>query len=102
MLPNPSHLETVNPVALGKARSKSDNMGDKEGDKVCAVLIHGDAAFSGQGIIYETLQMELLPGYTTKGTIHVVFNNHVGFTTNPKEGRSSKQSLNKPLTAPMS
>ena len=92
MLPNPSHLETVNAVALGKARSKMDFIGDSEGDNVVTVLIHGDAAISGQGIVYETLQMERLPGYTTKGTIHVVFNNHVGFTTNPGEGRSSNTS----------
>jgi 2-oxoglutarate dehydrogenase complex dehydrogenase (E1) component-like enzyme len=89
MLPNPSHLETVNPVALGKARSKMDQVRDKTGDRVLTVLIHGDAAFSGQGVIYEGLQMEILKGYSTHGTVHVVFNNHVGFTANPSEGRSS-------------
>jgi 2-oxoglutarate dehydrogenase E1 component len=89
MLPNPSHLETVNTVALGKAKSKMDHIGDKEGDKVVPVLIHGDAAFAGQGVVYETLQMELLKGYTCKGTVHIVFNNHVGFTTNPRDGRST-------------
>lgn len=97
MLPNPSHLETVNPVVLGKARSKMDFIGDHDGDKVVTVLIHGDAAISGQGIVYETLQMERLPGYTTQGTVHVVFNNHVGFTTNPGEGRSSSQQLTSPV-----
>ena len=75
---------------LGKARSKMDFIRDKEGEKVLTVLVHGDAAFSGQGIVYEGLQMELLKGYTTKGTVHIIFNNHVGFTTNPSEGRSSK------------
>jgi len=89
MLPNPSHLETVNTLVLGKARSKMDFIGDRNGDKVLSVIIHGDAAFSGQGIVYETLQMERLKGYTTHGTIHIVFNNHVGFTTNPGEGRST-------------
>lgn len=93
MLPNPSHLETVNPVALGRARAKMDQIGDHEGDKVLPVLIHGDAAFSGQGIIYECLQMELLRGYRTHGTVHIVFNNHVGFTTNPTDARSSNRSL---------
>jgi 2-oxoglutarate dehydrogenase complex dehydrogenase (E1) component-like enzyme len=93
MLPNPSHLETVNPVALGKARSKMDQVRDKTGDRVLSVLVHGDAAFSGQGIVYETLQMEILKGYSTHGTVHVVFNNHVGFTTNPTEGRSSNFEL---------
>ena len=90
MLPNPSHLETVDPIVLGNARAKMDLIGDDQGDKVLTVVIHGDAAFAGQGIIYETLQMEKLKGYTAHGTVHVVFNNHVGFTTNPAEGRSSK------------
>lgn len=93
MLPNPSHLETVNPVALGRARAKMDQIGDVHGDRVLPVLVHGDAAFSGQGIIYECLQMELLKGYTTYGTVHIVFNNHVGFTTNPTDSRSSSFSL---------
>lgn len=90
MLPNPSHLETVNGLVLGKSKSKMDYLGDKNGDKVVSVIIHGDAAFSAQGVIYETLQMERLKGYTTHGTVHIIFNNHVGFTTNPGEGRSSK------------
>ena len=90
MLPNPSHLETVDPIVLGKARAKMDQIGDDNGDKILTVVVHGDAAFSGQGIVYETLQMEKLKGYTVHGTIHVVFNNHVGFTTNPEEGRSSR------------
>lgn len=90
MLPNPSHLETVDTVALGKAKSKMDFLGDVDGHKVVPVLIHGDSAFSGQGIVYETLQMERLNGYSTGGTVHVIFNNHVGFTTNPGEFRSSR------------
>ena len=89
MLPNPSHLETVNPVVLGKAKSKMDFIHDSYGDKVLTVLIHGDAAFAGQGIVYETLQMELLKGYTNNGTVHIVFNNHIGFTTDPSDARSS-------------
>ncbi len=91
MLPNPSHLETVNGIVLGKARSKMDFLNDKKGEKVVSVIVHGDAAFSAQGVVYETLQMEKLAGYTTHGTIHIVFNNNVGFTTNPGEGRSSSR-----------
>lgn len=74
---------------MGKAKSKMDFVRDPTGDKVLTVIVHGDAAFSGQGVVYETLQMELLKGYKLGGTVHVIFNNHVGFTTDPKDGRSS-------------
>ena len=86
--PNPSHLEAVNTVVEGIARAKIDHeLGDEE--KICPVLIHGDAAIAGQGIAYETVQMALLDGYRTGGTIHIVVNNQVGFTTNYLDGRSS-------------
>lgn len=75
---------------MGKAKSKMDFVRDPTGDKVLTVIVHGDAAFSGQGVVYETLQMELLKGYKLGGTVHVIFNNHVGFTTDPKDGRSSR------------
>ena len=86
---NPSHLEAVNPVVEGIARAKMDAAGTLEDGAVLPVLLHGDASFSGQGIVYETLQMSQLRGYKTGGTIHVVVNNQVGFTTAPSESRSS-------------
>lgn len=89
LLPNPSHLETVDPVVVGKARAKQDLLQDPEGKLVLPVIVHGDAAMAGQGVVYETIQMERLAGYSTYGTIHVVFNNQIGFTANPKEARSS-------------
>jgi len=86
--PNPSHLEAVNTVVEGIARSKVDNV-LKDENKICPVLIHGDAALAGQGIVYETIQMAQLDGYRAGGTIHLVVNNQVGFTTNYLDGRSS-------------
>ena len=86
---NPSHLEAVNPVLEGIARAKMDASGRLEDFKVVPVLLHGDASFSGQGIVYECLQMSQLRGFKTGGTIHVVVNNQVGFTTAPSESRSS-------------
>ena len=78
---NPSHLELVNPVIEGYARYHQEKIGDEEGQKILPVLIHGDAAFSGQGIVMETLNMSQSRGYTTKGTIHIIINNQIGFTT---------------------
>lgn len=89
LLPNPSHLETVDPVAEGLARAIIDRKYTNHYGKVCPVLIHGDAAIAGQGVVYEVIQMSKLPGYKTGGTIHLVINNQVGFTTNYLEGRSS-------------
>ncbi|XP_069190727.1 2-oxoglutarate dehydrogenase complex component E1 isoform X6 [Procambarus clarkii] len=86
---NPSHLEAVNPVVQGKTRAEQFYHGDSEGNKVLSILLHGDAAFSGQGIVYETFHLSELPEYTTHGTIHIVVNNQIGFTTDPRMSRSS-------------
>ncbi|MBK8921406.1 MAG: 2-oxoglutarate dehydrogenase E1 component [Saprospirales bacterium] len=89
LLPNPSHLEAVDPVVLGFARAKADALYGSEYDHILPVLIHGDAALAGQGIAYEITQMSQLPGYYTGGTLHFVINNQIGFTTGWDEGRSS-------------
>ncbi len=86
---NPSHLEFVNPVALGRMRAKQDRFGDAERRRGMVLLIHGDAAFAGEGIIQETLNLSELSAYSVGGTIHVIINNQIGFTTLPPEGRSS-------------
>jgi len=87
---NPSHLEAVNPVALGKVRAKQRQHGDTEQRrKVLGLLIHGDAAFPGQGLVAETLNMSQLTGYKTGGTVHIIVNNQIGFTTDPSESRST-------------
>ncbi|MCH8083235.1 MAG: 2-oxoglutarate dehydrogenase E1 component, partial [Myxococcales bacterium] len=86
---NPSHLEAVDPVVEGRTRAKQIRSGDIRGEMVIPVLIHGDAAFSGQGIIAETLNLSNLAGYSTGGTIHVVVDNQIGFTTTPDEARST-------------
>lgn len=92
LAPNPSHLETVNAVVGGISRAKIDNKLNKDEKKLLPILIHGDAAIAGQGVVYEFIQMAQLEGYRTGGTIHVVANNQVGFTTNYLDGRSSTYS----------
>ena len=89
LLPNPSHLEAVDPVVLGFSRAKADALYGSEYDHILPILIHGDAALAGQGIAYEIIQMSQLPGYYTGGTMHFVINNQIGFTTGWDEGRSS-------------
>ena len=109
MLPNPSHLEAVNPVAMGKARARhmSKNTGDygdsTTGEKVLCVLVHGDAALSGQGINQESLMLSYLPHFNVGGTLHLVVNNQVGFTTPAERGKSSRYSsdLAKLINAPV-
>ncbi|MBA3835640.1 MAG: 2-oxoglutarate dehydrogenase E1 component, partial [Sphingomonas sp.] len=89
LLPNPSHLEAVDPVVLGKVRATMTYNGDKHGKKVLPLLLHGDAAFAGQGVVAECLMFSGLPGYGTGGTLHFIINNQVGFTTSPQFARSS-------------
>lgn len=92
LMPNPSHLEAVNPIVCGFARAKADAIYKSDYDKILPILIHGDAAVAGQGIVYEVLQMAKLAGYYTGGTIHFVINNQIGFTTNFDDARSSDYS----------
>ncbi|MGH7831678.1 MAG: 2-oxoglutarate dehydrogenase E1 component, partial [Candidatus Binatia bacterium] len=86
---NPSHIEFVNPVALGRMRAKQDRTGDRERSRGMALLIHGDAGFAGEGIVQESLNLSRLEGYTVGGTLHVIVNNQLGFTTSSEEARSS-------------
>ncbi|KAG1652721.1 2-oxoglutarate dehydrogenase, mitochondrial [Nymphon striatum] len=86
---NPSHLEACDPVVQGKTRAEQFYRGDTQGKQVMSILLHGDAAFSGQGIVYETFHLSDLPDYSTHGTIHIVVNNQIGFTTDPRASRSS-------------
>jgi 2-oxoglutarate dehydrogenase E1 component len=86
---NPSHLEAVNPVVLGKVRAKQRQRGDRERKEVVAILMHGDAAFAGQGVVAESLELSDLRGYRTGGTVHIIVNNQIGFTTSPTFARSS-------------
>ncbi len=87
---NPSHLEIVNPVVEGSVKARLDRRGDKEGDSVLPVLVHGDAAFAGQGVVMETLALAQTRGYSTGGTVHIVINNQIGFTTSdPRDARST-------------
>jgi 2-oxoglutarate dehydrogenase E1 component len=90
--PNPSHLEAVDPVVEGIVRPKQDRLGDTERARVIPMLIHGDSAFAGQGVVAETLNLSQLDGYWTGGTVHVIINNQIGFTTLPEEARSTPYS----------
>ena len=94
--PNPSHLEAVDPVVEGMVRGRQDDLRDEKGiareeviDRVLPILLHGDAAFAGQGVVMETLNLAGLRGYRTGGTIHIIINNQIGFTTSPEAGRST-------------
>lgn len=104
LMPNPSHLESVNPVVEGATRAKQDMDGDPESRKhYVPLLIHGDAAFAGQGVVTETLNMSQHRGYHTGGTIHIIINNQIGFTTLPKDGRSTEYAsdVSKAILAPI-
>ncbi len=90
LTPNPSHLEAVNPVVEGRVRAKQRRFNDANRKLGLPVLIHGDAAFAGQGLVAETLNLSQLTGYKTGGTVHIVVNNQIGFTTSPADGRSSR------------
>jgi 2-oxoglutarate dehydrogenase E1 component len=90
LTPNPSHLEVVNPVVEGKVRAKQTLIGDRDHARVLPLLVHGDASFVGQGVVPETLLLTHLPGYYTGGTVHIVINNQVGFTTPPNSGRPTR------------
>lgn len=90
MISNPSHLESVDPVATGFTRGRQKELQDTSKSKVLPIIIHGDAAISGQGVVYETLQLSRLKGYEVGGTIHIVLNNHIGFTALPEDSRSTE------------
>ena len=90
LTPNPSHLEAVNPVVEGRVRGKQQLFGDENRSQCMALLIHGDAAIAGQGLVAETLNLSQLDGYRTGGSVHVVINNQIGFTTSPNDARSTR------------
>ena len=89
LAPNPSHLEIVDPVVVGRVRAKQEQIGDDDRSQVLGILLHGDAAFAGQGVVAETFAFSALRGYRTGGTIHIIVNNQIGFTTSPHYSRSS-------------
>ncbi len=91
---NPSHLEFVDPVAVGRVRAKQDRVGDLRRERGLALLIHGDASLAGEGVVQETLTLSELPAFRIGGTLHVVVNNQIGFTTSPEESRSSEYATN--------
>ena len=103
MLPNPSHLEQVDPMLAGRVRAEQDYMDDKDRTKVLGILVHGDAAFAGQGVVYETIQMADLKNFCTGGTIHFIVNNQIGYTTAPRDSRTSVYctELGKCVSAPI-
>jgi 2-oxoglutarate dehydrogenase E1 component len=103
LLPNPSHLETVAPIAIGYCRALEDIHYDQDQNKVIPIIIHGDAAVAGQGVVYETLQMSKLKGYAVGGSIHFIINNQIGFTTDIEDARSSQYcvSVAKTVEAPI-
>ncbi|MDZ7714628.1 MAG: multifunctional oxoglutarate decarboxylase/oxoglutarate dehydrogenase thiamine pyrophosphate-binding subunit/dihydrolipoyllysine-residue succinyltransferase subunit [Balneolaceae bacterium] len=104
LMPNPSHLEAVNPVTEGATRATQDHLDEEDPKKnVLPVLIHGDAAFAGQGVVAETLNMSQLDAYNTGGTVHIIANNQIGFTTLPEDGRSTEYAsdLAKMILAPI-
>ena len=92
MAPNASHLESVDPVVEGIARARQEYLGERGRERVLPILIHGDAAFAGEGIVAETLNLSQLEGYSTGGTVHIVINNQIGFTTLPQDARSTRYS----------
>lgn len=103
ILPNPSHLECVNPVVMGKTRAKQHFSNDINRQENLAILIHGDAAFAGQGVVYESMQMSNLKNFTTGGVLHVISNNQIGFTTSPNDSRATPfcTDIGKSLEAPI-
>ncbi|MCZ7533841.1 MAG: multifunctional oxoglutarate decarboxylase/oxoglutarate dehydrogenase thiamine pyrophosphate-binding subunit/dihydrolipoyllysine-residue succinyltransferase subunit [Acidimicrobiia bacterium] len=103
LVANPSHLEAIDPVLEGVARAKQERLGPEGHTKILPLLIHGDAAFAGQGVVVETLNLSQLPGYQTGGTVHVVVNNQVGFTTSTQDARSSHYATDvaKAISAPI-
>jgi len=103
VLANPSHLECIDPVVMGKVRADQHYSHDVARKKIVPILIHGDASFSGQGVVYESMQMQDLTNYTVGGTIHVIVNNQIGFTTTPNKGRSAVYAtdLAKAINAPI-
>lgn len=107
ILANPSHLECINPIVMGRVRAENHIRNTKgrvtDRSKIVPLLIHGDASFAGQGVVYESLQMQDLKNYTVGGTVHVICNNQIGFTTVPEKGRSTTYAsdLAKCINAPI-